>query len=52
MTRLEPRRVSALGGVTQMRCAKCKRFARLAPGETLCGRCAGMLPLVFKAGER
>jgi len=35
-----------------MRCAKCKRFTRLLAGETLCGRCAGMLPLVFKGGER
>ena len=52
MTRLEPRRVPALGGVTRTRCAKCKRFARLLAGETLCGRCAGMLPLDFDGGER
>jgi hypothetical protein len=52
MTRLEPRRVAALVGVPRKRCAKCKRFARLLAGETLCGRCAGMLPLDFEAGDR
>ena len=35
-----------------MRCTRCKRFARLLPGETLCGRCAGTLPLDFGRGGR
>ncbi len=37
-----------------MRCARCRRFARLLPGETRCARCAGMLALEFapKRGER
>jgi hypothetical protein len=35
-----------------MRCTRCKRFARLLPGEILCGRCAGTLPLDFGRGER
>jgi rRNA maturation endonuclease Nob1 len=35
-------------GVTQRtRCEKCKRFARLWPGEGLCDRCGGMLPLEY-----
>ena len=29
------------------RCAKCRRFARLLPGETQCTRCTGALPLDF-----
>jgi hypothetical protein len=32
-------------GVTRMRCAECKKFARLLPGETRCASCMGMLPL-------
>lgn len=32
-------------GVTRMRCAECKRFAKLLPGETKCSPCRGMLPL-------
>jgi hypothetical protein len=32
-------------GVTRMRCATCKKFARLLPGETKCAPCMGMLPL-------
>ena len=34
-------------GVTRMRCAECKKFARLLPGETKCGPCMGMLPLAL-----
>jgi hypothetical protein len=36
---------SSSTGVTRMRCATCKRFARLLPGETECSSCLGMLPL-------
>ena len=36
-----------LGGVTQPRCEKCRRFARLLPGETQCARCSGVLALEF-----
>lgn len=32
-------------GVTRMRCTKCKKFARLLPGEDRCAPCLGMLPL-------
>jgi hypothetical protein len=37
----------ALDGVTPSRCATCKRFARLLPGEAECPSCAGVLALVF-----
>jgi hypothetical protein len=51
VNRLEPCRLPALEGVTQAvprsRCARCRRFARLLPGETRCARCAGMLALDF-----
>ncbi|GAB1512477.1 hypothetical protein JCM33774_45190 [Actinophytocola sp. KF-1] len=33
------------------RCATCKRFARLWPGEADCDRCRGVLPLVFVPGR-
>jgi hypothetical protein len=36
-------------GVTRMRCAECKRFARLLPGETKCAPCLGALPLDLSA---
>ena len=36
-------------GVTRSRCAECKRFARLLPGETKCARCLGVLPLDLSA---
>jgi hypothetical protein len=43
-------------GVTRMRCAECKRFARLLPGETKCDPCLGALPLdltaVLRGGRR
>jgi hypothetical protein len=32
-------------GVPQKRCEKCKKFARLASGDTLCAPCAGRLDL-------
>jgi hypothetical protein len=32
-------------GVTRTRCATCKRFARLLPGDTDCSTCLGVLPL-------
>ena len=48
MDRLEPyRSVCARGGTTRARCATCRRFARLLPGETRCARCAGVLALDF-----
>ena len=36
-------------GVTRLRCAECKRFARLLPGETKCAPCLGALPLDLPA---
>lgn len=40
-------------GRTPQRCAACKKFTRLAPGDTECAACAGrlLLPLPAKAGE-
>ncbi|PWW65459.1 hypothetical protein DFQ13_102210 [Actinokineospora spheciospongiae] len=34
-------------GVTRTRCDKCKRFARLLPGDRECAACAGVLALAF-----
>lgn len=34
-----------------MRCAACKKFARLVPGEKKCAACQGMLPLDLTAAE-
>jgi hypothetical protein len=34
-----------------MRCEKCKKFARLLPGETKCPSCMGMLPLDLAVPE-
>lgn len=41
-------------GRTPTRCAACKKFTRLAPGDTECAACAGRLPLPIttKAGGR
>lgn len=36
-------------GVPRTRCAKCKKFARLAPGDTQCAACAGRLDLTITA---
>jgi hypothetical protein len=30
-----------------MRCEKCKKFARLLPGDTQCSACTGALALMF-----
>lgn len=40
-------------GRTPQRCAACKKFTRLAPGDTECAACAGRLPLPIptKVGE-
>jgi hypothetical protein len=47
---------SVSSGVTQTRCQKCKKFARLLPGDTECAACAGHLDLPItpagKAGGR
>jgi hypothetical protein len=52
MEMLEPARISPLEGVTRTRCQKCRRFARLLPGQLRCDRCVGALPLDFGRGER
>src|SRR5919199_385169 len=36
-------------GVTRMRCAECKRFARLLPGETKCASCLRALASMAEA---
>jgi hypothetical protein len=33
----------------QSRCVRCRRFARLLPGEARCARCSGVLALEFPA---
>jgi hypothetical protein len=51
VNRLNRSRVTPLDGVAQgNRCGKCKRFARLWPGERECDRCRGVLPLVYVSG--
>ncbi len=45
MTTLNDDNRRASTGVTRTRCASCKRFAKLLPGETKCAPCLGMLPL-------
>lgn len=45
MTTLNDDVKRALDGVTRMRCTRCKRFAKLLPGERECAPCRGMLPL-------
>lgn len=56
MDTLDPVARAALGGAghQQQRCAKCKRFARLWPGESECDRCNGALALVYvpRPGEQ
>jgi hypothetical protein len=44
---VEPTPMVPASGVTRTRCAKCKRFARLLPGETTCSACSGALALEF-----
>lgn len=48
MDRLEPSRTPAPALGNQARCARCRRFARLLPGETRCASCAGVLALDFR----
>lgn len=62
MNRLDRAVVIPLDGVTQQsnRCSRCKRFARLWPGESTCARCSGVLSWEFvpsaegalRAGDR
>jgi hypothetical protein len=49
MDTLDPAQGVPPEGVTQQRCGKCRRFARLLPGDTECARCAGVLALEFSA---
>jgi hypothetical protein len=39
-------------GVTRTCCEKCKKFARLLPGDTECTSCAGRLPLPITLAVR
>jgi len=52
MTTLDETAQPASTGVTRKRCADCKKFARLAPGETKCAPCMGMLPLDLTTVKR
>jgi hypothetical protein len=55
VNRVNRSRVVPLDGAAQRhRCEKCKRFARLWPGESLCDRCSGVLALEYvpRPGER
>ena len=45
MTTLDDDNRRAPAGVTRTRCAQCKKFAKLAPNETQCAACLGVLPL-------
>ena len=47
MQSVEPTPGVIASGVTQTRCAKCKKFARLLPGDTECSTCLGALALTF-----
>jgi hypothetical protein len=47
MESVEPTPVVPASGVTRTRCAKCKKFARLLPGDTQCSACTGVLALEF-----
>lgn len=42
----DDRGVSARG-LPRTRCGKCKRFARMLPGDTECAACLGVLALEF-----
>jgi hypothetical protein len=44
---LEPIPRVPASGVTRTRCEKCKKFARLLPGDTECSACSGALALMF-----
>ncbi len=52
MARLEPTQPTAPARAAPSRCAICKRFARLALGQTRCAACRGELPLDFQVGGR
>ena len=52
MTTLDDDNRRAPAGVTRTRCAQCKKFAKLAPGESKCAPCMGMLPLDLSAAKR
>lgn len=47
MESVEPTPMVPASGVTRTRCAKCKKFARLLPGDTECSVCSGALALEF-----
>ena len=47
MESVEPTPVVPASGVTRSRCEKCKKFARLLPGDTQCSACTGVLALEF-----
>nr|CEL14016.1 hypothetical protein [Kibdelosporangium sp. MJ126-NF4] len=49
MTSIEPPVGNCASGVTRTRkrCEKCKKFARLLPGDTSCAACTGALALEF-----
>ena len=47
MQSVEPVSGTPARGVTRTRCEKCKRFARLLPGDTECSACSGALALEF-----
>ncbi|SMC85396.1 hypothetical protein [Kibdelosporangium aridum] len=47
MDSVEPTPVVSASGVTRTRCEKCKKFARLLPGDTECSTCLGALALTF-----
>jgi hypothetical protein len=44
---VEPTPGVIASGVTRTRCEKCKKFARLLPGDTCCSACSGALALKF-----
>ena len=52
MTTLDDATRRATAGVTRKRCADCKKFAKLVPGETKCAPCMGMLPLDLTSVKR
>jgi hypothetical protein len=47
MQSVEPSSGAPASGVTQTRCEKCKKFARLLPGDSECSGCSGALALDF-----
>jgi len=49
MQTLDDDKQPTLAGGARSRCAECKKFARLLPGETKCAPCLGALPLDLSA---